>query len=223
MNRLSRRLWIAALLMTCGWIGTNYIRSGFTFEIQKMTKEVDSLPKEILGYVGTDIAVDEEIEKVLSADSAVNRIYRRPEGGSFTLHVATWTKPEEISAIAPHHPTLCYANAGWKILEVRHTQMDKKQIDAKQIDAKQIEKHSIGLLLCERNKEYCVVAFWYQMGKHSFSSQSDGRRIHQIYWGKRIWPATIKFMVQVTAKDIDTAIPQIEPIAAKLFDWAANL
>lgn len=212
MDQFGRRIWIAATLMILGWCGTYYVRSGYTFEVQKLSQELVKLPKELLGYLGTDITIDDEIQKELNASSWVNREYRRADGHTMIVHSAAWTSPEEVSEVVPHHPSVCYTSAGWSIVEQRSFEIETPA-----------GKRPIGMMLLERNKEYCVLGYWYQMGTSTFSSLSEGKRVHREYWGKRTWPTTIKMMLQVSAKDIDSGALQIEPIAVKLFQWVASL
>ncbi len=214
MNQLTHRIWLAALLMSCGWISTVWIRSGYTFEIQPLKQGLDSLPIELIGYTGTNTELDKEVSEILNADTSVNRYYVRPDGTSLTLFAAGWVRPESVSSdVCPHSPKVCYVNAGWKILEERIVNLTTPT-----------GKLPVCFLFLERDAERCVVGFWYQMGESSFTSAQEARLLHRQFWGNKKWPATIKFLIQTTAQGgIDGAIPRIEEIAVVLHQWSLEL
>jgi EpsI family protein len=212
MKQFSRRIWLAAILMTCGWVFTTWVRSGYTFDVQPLARGLDTLPMELDGYRAIDLPMDEEISKVLNADAVVNRDYRRPNGTSVVVHASAWVRPETVASVAPHIPKVCYTNAGWKILEERGVDV-----------ATPAGNLPLWVVLFERDGERCVVSYWYQMGQSTFNSPQEARQIHRELWGKKHWPATVKFMLQVPAQGIDAALPQIEEFASNVFQWASKL
>ena len=212
MNRLTSRIWLAAVLMGCGFIGTSWIRSGYTFEVQPLRRGFDSLPLELNGYVGTEQPIDPEIATILNADTTVSRHYVRPDGSSILLHGSAWIRPDNVAEVAPHNPKICYVNAGWKILEERTVNLASSE-----------EKLPICVLLLERDGERCVVGFWYQMGESVFTTTQKARLLHRQYWGKKKWPATMKFMLQTPSQGIDAAIPRIEEFALIVYQWSMEL
>ena len=212
MNQFSRRIWLAAILTTCGWIGTTWVRSGYSFFVQPLNRGLDSFPMEINGYRATDLPLDEEVNKILHADETMNREYRRPDGTSLVIHASAWDRPETVASVAPHSPRVCYTNAGWKIIDERT-----------QVITTAAGKLPLMLLLLGRDEDRCVVCYWYQMGKSTFGTASEARQIHRELWGKKSWPATIKFMLQIPASGIDPALPPLEEFAASVFEWSATL
>jgi len=212
MNQFSTRIWLAALLMVCGWIGTSWVRSGYTFEVQPLSRGLESFPMEIDGYTGTDIPMDDAVRKILNADSSINRSYRNSNGSSISLHASAWVRPETIASVAPHSPKVCYTNAGWKIIQERTVQCSTEA-----------GNWPICLLLLDREGERCVVGYWYQMGHASFNTSAEARRVHRDLWGKKSWPATMKFMLQTSGKDIDSVLPTVEQFAKSIYEWSAKL
>jgi EpsI family protein len=212
MNRLTYRIWLAAVLMGCGWICTTWIRSGYTFEVQPLKKGLDSLPLELNGYIGTDQPVDKEVAAILNADTTVSRQYLRQDGSLILLHASGWMRPENVADVAPHNPKVCYVNSGWKILEER------------KVDLTTLGKTlPICVLLLERDSERCAVGFWYQMGESVFTTTQEARQLHRQLWGNKKWPATMKFMLQTPAQTIDAAIPRIEEFALIVHQWSLEL
>ena len=198
--------------MVFGWLGTAWVRSGYTFEVQPLGRNLETLPMEIDTYKGTDVPLDEAVLKVLNADATVNRSYLRPDGASMVLHVSAWVRPESVASVAPHTPKVCYTNSGWKILEERIVQSSTPAGNL-----------PLCVLLLERDGERCVVSYWYQMGRSTFSTAKEARQIHRDLWGQKRWPATIKFLLQTPAQEIDAGLPRIEEFAATVFQWALEL
>lgn len=212
MNRLTSRIWLAAVLMVCGWAFTTWIRAGYTFEVQPLKRGFDSLPVELDGYVGTDQPMDQEIAQVLNADATVSRQYLRPDGTLILLNASAWVRPDNVADVAPHNPKVCYVNSGWKILEERNVNLTASGGNV-----------PICILFLERDTERCVVGFWYQMGQSVFTTTRQGRQLHRQYWGNKKWPATMKFMVQTPSQGIDAAIPRIEEFALIIHQWSLEL
>ena len=198
--------------MGCSWVFTVWVRSGYTFDIQPLSNGLDSLPMELDGYVGTDLPLDEGVSAILNADATVNRSYRRPDGSSVTIHASAWVRPENVSTVAPHSPKICYTNSGWVILEERPAEIETPT-----------GKLPVRILLLERNEDRCVVTYWYQMGKSIFTTAGEARQVHRSLWGKKHWPATLKFMLQMPGREIDSTIPKIEEFASTVFEWSLKL
>ena len=212
MNRLTNRIWIAAVLMALGWVCTTYVRSGYTFEVEPFKRGFDSLPLELDGYTGANQPIDQDVSKILNADETVNRQYLRPDGTSVLFYGSAWFRPDKNSQVAPHNPKICYVNAGWKILEERVISVNAPG-----------GKLPIDLILLERDTDRCVVGFWYQMGQSTFLSNKEGRQLHRQFWGNKKWPATFKFMIQTPSQGIDAAIPRLEEFALIVYQWSLEL
>ena len=212
MKHITRQVWLTALIMVCGWLLTNWVRAGYSFEVTQMKSELASLPMVFLGYQGTDIDIDDEISKVLAADSTLNREYTQGNGTSITIHGSAWIHPEAIASVAPHPPSVCYVNAGW-------TPKEERMIDLKTT----FGTIPIKLIAFQKGGMNCVVGYWYQMGEHYFTTSTEARKIHRVLWGQKKWPFSIKFMLQIQAQEIDKAIPELEPFAIELLEWSRNL
>ena len=212
MNKLSNRIWLAAVILGCGWLSTAWVRSGYSFDVQPLKQELNSFPTELIGYNATELTLDSEVKEILNADTWVNRQYLRPDGTSLSLFAAGWVRPENVSDVAPHNPKVCYVNSGWKILEERTVNLTTAH-----------GQLPVCFLFLERDTERCVVAFWYQMGQSTFTTAQEARALHRQLWGTKKWPSTIKFLIQTSAVGIDAAIPRIEEFALIVDQWAQEL
>ena len=212
MNQLTYRIWLAAILMGCGWVSTVWIRSGYTFEVQPLKQGFDSLPMELDGYTGSDQSIDLDVSMILNADTTVNRVYVRPDGTMVLLHASGWVRPETVADVAPHNPKVCYVGSGWKILEERNVELTLPD-----------GKLPMCVLFLERDTERCVIGFWYQMGERAFTTTQEARQIHKKLWGNSKWPATMKFLIQTPAQGINQALPRIEEFALIVHQWSLGL
>ncbi|WP_397570701.1 exosortase C-terminal domain/associated protein EpsI [Schlesneria sp. T3-172] len=212
MNQFSSRIWLAALLMVGGFVGTWWVRSGYTFEVQPLSRGLETFPIELDGYVGTDLPVDEDVAIILNADSSINRNYKNPNGNSVILHASAWVRPETVASVAPHSPKICYTNAGWRIVTERTVQCTAPS-----------GSWPMCVLLLDRDGERCVVGYWYQIGHATFNTASEARSVHRDLWGKKKWPATIKFMLQTPGHDLDVVLPTLEEFAKNVYQWSTEL
>lgn len=212
MKQFSQRIWIAAILLCFGLFCTLWVRSGYTFNIQPLHQGLETFPLDLVEYRGVDLPLDEDVSRILAADATMNRAYRRSDGTSIVVHASAWVRPENVSSVAPHSPKICYTNAGWKILEERPAEVDMPS-----------GRLHFNMLLLERDEDRCVVSYWYQMGDSIFTTAAEARQVHRNLWGKAVWPATLKFMIQFPARDIDSALPQIKEFASTVFQWSLTL
>ena len=206
MRIFGRGAWIAAIVMFVGYLGTLRVREGYTFEVVPLHRELESLPLVLDEWHGADVPMaDDGTREILNAQSTVNRVYQNRDGVAVSLNVSAWLRPETVSAAAPHIPKICYANAGWSIVEEREVLLNTSTGDIPLV-----------ALLLERGDQRIVVAYWYQMGESYFTSVEDARRIHRLFWGQPRWPATFKVLIQTTARRIEAGLPPIEQIALLL-------
>lgn len=215
MNRFTLRIGLATALLSFSWLTTIWVRSGYTFEVQPLKKDLNDLPLQLEDYSGKDVPLDEGVRKILNADATLSRIYERPDGNWVSVHVSAWIRPESVSSVAPHNPKICYTNSGWKILEERRVVADTS-----------VQRLPLDVLLLQRDGERCVVAFWYRMGTSLFDNATDARRVHCQLWGQPTWPPTIKVMLQIPTDetgDIDESLVRIKRFAGYLFEFTSQL
>lgn len=164
----------------------------------------DQIPMAFGSWSGRDMPIQEQIQRVLNAYSYVNRLYVRGDGKSISLHAANWQNPDTISA-APHHPEVCYAGAGWKILK-------RKMATAEHAGS----KFPIELILFEAKGQRVVTAHWFQTGELRYANEPQFSKERHRFWGTRKWPGTEKFLMQMSASNIDEAEPILVEFSQEL-------
>ncbi|MDB5342795.1 MAG: hypothetical protein JWP89_1172 [Schlesneria sp.] len=205
MRALDRRICLTAAVMAVCYFGTLWVQDGYTFEVTPLSRDLQAIPLDLEGWRGEDIPIDESVARMLNAQQSMNRVYRDRDGTSVTTNVSAWLRPETVSEVAPHVPKLCYTNSGWTILSEREVVITTSQGSLPFIT-----------MLCEKQGERIVVAYWYQMGTSYFNSVSEARRVHRGLWGQRQWPATVKILLQTSAASLDAGLPRIERFALLL-------
>ena len=212
MNNLATRVWMTAILMTFGWLGTTWLRAANSIEVKPLRQGLDTLPTKLDGYEATEVPLDDHILEVLKADALVNRHYVRADRASIMCHVSAWLRPDSVNGSAPHVPKLCYTNAGWDIVDEKTIEIDTPS-----------GKLKMNLLAVKRNGDRSVVAYWYQLGDTTFTTSAEAKQIHRKYWGKKNWPPLVKVLLDSPAPDINTALPRIEKFATSVFAWTDEL
>lgn len=205
MRALDRRICLTAMVMVVCYMGTLWVRNGYTFEVTPLNRDLQAIPVDMGGWQGEDVAIDENVARMLNAQQAMNRIYRDRDGTTVVASVSAWLRPETVSEVAPHVPKLCYTNSGWSIIAEREVTIETPEGPLPFI-----------AMLCEKQGERIVVAYWYQMGTSYFNSVSAARRIHRGLWGQRHWPPTVKILLQTSAPTFDAGLPRIERFALLL-------
>jgi len=202
MKRFESRIWFTAAVLVLCYLGTAWVRAGYSFAVKPLGRDLESMPLELDDWRGVDTPLDDRVREVLNAQATVNRAYTNARGVEIVAHISAWLSPASVSEVAPHVPKLCYTNSGWMIVEEREVQVKSPLGDLPVI-----------ALLCEKQGERIVVAYWYQMGNARFNSVGEARRIHRSLWGEREWPATVKVLLQTSADSIKSGMPAIEQLA----------
>lgn len=203
MSQFDRRIWVTAIVAVICFGGTWCVRQGYTFDVVPPPRDVKTMPLTLDGWVGEDIPMDEQVKKVLNAQETVNRIYRGQTGEAVTVSVSVWLSPDSVSEVAPHVPKLCYTNAGWTTLAERNEVLELPN-----------GKFTFATLLFEKAEDKIVVAYWYELGEHRFTTAAEARRIHRQLWGRKKWPASVKVLLQTNAANLDAGMPVIRRFAA---------
>lgn len=205
MQALDRRICLTAAVVAVCYCGTLWVQAGYTFEVTPLNRDLEAIPLDLESWRGEDVPIDDSVARMLNAQQSMNRVYRDRDGTSVIANVSAWLRPETVSEVAPHVPKLCYTNSGWTILGEREVVITTPQGSLPFV-----------AMLCEKQGERIVVAYWYQMGTSHFNSVSEARRIHRGLWGQRQWPATVKILLQTSATNLDAGLPRIERFALLL-------
>jgi hypothetical protein len=184
-------------------------RQGYSYSVMQPTASLDEMPRNIGEWWSEPAELTEAEFGVLNATDVASLRFKDPIGRVAFLHIATWTDPDEIAETCPHHPNVCYTGNGWFPVETRRLELNVEDVGDVPIE----------ISLMDRNGERLVLAFSYVMGTHRFATDTDARIIQTQYWGQSIWPPVTKYMLQVTADDIDTALPQIQEVLGTAMRW----
>lgn len=116
------RSWYAAcgaamLLLLSGGVAFRGLSDYLTRPVDSMplpAGTLDRIPFDIGGWVGKDVALDEQVIQATDTDALINRHYVASGGnGSVGLYVAYGIHGRDL---APHRPEVCYPGSGWTLI-----------------------------------------------------------------------------------------------------------
>lgn len=168
--------------------------------------DLSTIPSAIDGWVGEEVKINDETVRVLDAQSFFSRIYREPGGREITLHVANWRNPDTIVA-APHHPEICYAGAGWSLIERRVDEFPTAK-----------GKVPIELILFQKGQQRVVTGHWFRTGDVTYYDFNGFQNQRRRFWGSKFWPNTTKFLIQFGSPSLNAAEETIKSFATKVAD-----
>jgi EpsI family protein len=172
------------------------LRQRVSGEIAEPPYRLSELPMELGEWHGEDLQVLPETIEVLRAHDHVDRVYTNAHGAKVGLHIANWVDPE-LGTGAPHHPEICYPNAGWQIIE-RRSEL-RKLADGQELPVEWI--------LHEHSGQMVVTAHFFRLGKLYFTQSGQlGMRVSEL-WGLGRWPFTEKILLQGDFPTIELAQP----------------
>lgn len=203
MNSRTRLVTLAVVLVI-SYFAIRMLESGYKSAMVAPTTPLSDLPLTLSGWEGTDVPIDEEVDRVIDAHSNINRNYRAEDGSVVSLHVAAFTDPI-YRASAPHHPEQCYTAAGWKIMEREVLEVGFNESSV-----------SVGLTLFQRRGEHVVTAHWYSVGDQVFTG-SEGMQSHfSKFWGSDSCPCIRKHLIQLPVSTVQEAKPILEDFVPKI-------
>lgn len=208
MNATRLIVWLACLVVFAGSVA--WMRSGGSRQPDMPTIALDTLPLELAGYQGQDVAIHDETVRVLHAHSHINRIYRDSLGRALALHAADWLNADAISP-APHHPQVCYPAAGWEIVERRTVVLPRQQLSGD-------EGWPLELIRFQQAGQSVVTAHWFQVGEIAFVDEAGFQAQRLRFVGMRGWPSTLKVLLQLPAPSIDAAEAPLSEFSEAIID-----
>ncbi len=146
---------------------------------------------------------------VLNASDVSSRKFTDPSGQVAFVHMATWTDPDEIAETCPHHPGVCYAGNGWFSVETRAVQLEVPGVGFVPVE----------ISVMQRDNQRIVIAFTYEMGQFRFSTDTDARLAQTQMWGQRQWPPVTKYLIQISAAEIEGAMPIVDELLSACIAW----
>lgn len=110
-----------------------------------------TVPREIAGFAGDDVDLQDAEVEVAGADAYLLRTYRAGPAveGFFTLYVGYYESQQQGRTI--HSPRNCLPGSGWEVLE-----HDRQQIETSIGDV------TVARYLVRRDEQRALVLYWYQ-------------------------------------------------------------
>lgn len=131
---------------------------------------LDRIPRNLMGWVSRDIAVDPEVSDLLRADFNVQRIYVHPQGYAVFVYVGYYGT--EGGGAPNHTPEVCYPSQGWEI------ERDDEFFVGDDENGFRVRE-----FLVEREDSLRLVHFWYRTETDSgFTSTLTLRLRH--FWSR---------------------------------------
>lgn len=147
-------------------------------------KRIESFPIELADWRGVDIPISESVERMLRADSQIQRNYTHERGDLVWLYIGYYGT--ERGGRPEHTPWVCYPSAGWQI----------ESSEARRLDASDgLGDGRMNELVVAQSGYKRLVHFWYAthrttgvasesaltldhlMGRFSLSGRADGALI----------------------------------------------
>lgn len=172
--------------------------------------DLSVIPATIDGWKGVDIELDEETDVVLGATSSINRLYNDALGRQVSFHAATWKNEKTINP-APHHPQVCYAGAGWRLLDRRSVEVPSATGPV-----------PMELILFEKDGSRVVTGHWFRVGEAAFLASDGFQKQRRRFWGLKYWPNSTKFLLHTVSPSLDAAEGTLIEFASLINDRMAN-
>lgn len=139
-------------------------------------------PLQIGDWTGVEVPMDEAIARATDTDARLNRRYTRRSGfESITFYIASGVKARDLM---PHRPEVCYAGAGWTLMDRRSV---KLPLDNATVLPCNIMQFSRGVL----NPQKVIVLDYYLVdGQYSAD-------VSLLRWKACLGSGTIRYVAQI--------------------------
>ena len=185
-------------------------RFGLPDNMAEFRHDLSQLPHQIGSWVGTDSEPDPRIIVATGAHAQINRSYRSDANNAIMLHVAAWT---ESRVGLPHPPQMCYRGAGFQI-------GDQQNVALHDPDG---APFYVRFFPAEQASGNVLVAYWYQLGKPTFSDRDGLRRALWGFRGQAERPCLMKVLLHTPIDDPDLAKSRLEEFAQQVYQWTKGL
>lgn len=188
-----------------------FAESGFSGEVVTPEFQIDEIPLQFNGWHGHIQEIDDEVFRVLGADTEISAKYEKAHEPSLFVHFAVWSDSNVITESCPHHPNSCYGGQGWRPEETKRILIESADGPV-----------PVQLTLFQRGFESIVVAHNYRMGSHVFTTFKEGDEVIRGLWGAQQWPAVVKFLIQIPASNLESAESIAKEVAPDLLNWSSR-
>jgi hypothetical protein len=181
------------------------ITCGVTTPASAKTPErsLHEIPKEVGGWIGQDLPVDQPLFEHTGAVAMLDRNYANAIGDSIAADFGIWIGTE---ASLPHSPELCYSGAGWQIDGRKQVVVPDSRGGAQ-----------ARILTLSKTAGQLRVLYCYQIGDHTVLDSNELRAYRQSLRGTgKPMPPVVKMMLQSNLPDAASAERQLVELASRL-------
>lgn len=186
-----------------------WVRQGLRFTVAAPTQKLGGFPKSVDGWQGSEAELQEGVARILQAADILSLRFDKGAEPPVFVHASTWTDPDSVRNACPHHPDICYPAHGWSVQERRTMEVEVDRLGAVPIEA----------MVMRRGDEQVIVAFNYRIGDNVYTDEKTAHAMHLQFFGKPVWPAVTKMMVQIETTDIESAKPTIDTFVRAFYGW----
>lgn len=112
-----------------------------------------ALPRDLDGWNGVDVPLEESVESMLRADANVQRVYRHPLGEIVSLYVGYYGT--DRGGRPEHTPEVCYRSQGWNVVAKRV------------LEISQAPRLAVNEYVVEHAGVHHLVLFWFRSHRRS--------------------------------------------------------
>lgn len=112
---------------------------------------LESIPKQIGNYIGTEDYFDQSVYEELNADLHLYRHYRSPDGHQIDLYIGYYGTAK--GGRTPHNPYACLPSSGWALV---HTGFQSLRFPSKASRVK------VNFIIAQKGTLSDSVLHWYQ-------------------------------------------------------------
>lgn len=207
--RTKNSLIIALVMLVAFGSVALWVRQGLRFSVAAPTQKLSGFPKSVDGWQGTEEVLEEGVTKILSATDVLSLRFDRGAEAPVIVHASTWTDPDSVRNACPHHPDICYQAHGWTIQERENME----------VEVERLGKIPVQSIVMRRGDQQVIVAFNYRIADNVYTDEKTARAMHLQFFGKPVWPAVTKLMIQVQGPDIASVKPKIEKFVQAFYRW----
>ena len=153
----SARFWTVAVLLA-GTVLLLHARRDS--DVIPASVPLSQVSRDIEGWTGTDVAIDQETRDVLGRGDFLSRIYKRP-GQSLPIGLFIGYFPTQRSGDTIHSPKHCLPGAGWAFVSSQYVTL--KDADG--------HPHQVGEYIISNGEIRQFVIYWYQAHGRSVANE----------------------------------------------------
>ncbi|MGH9617616.1 MAG: exosortase C-terminal domain/associated protein EpsI [Acidobacteriaceae bacterium] len=153
----SARFWVVAALLA-GTVLLLHARGDS--DVIPVSAPLSQVSRNIEGWTGSDVAIDQETRNVLGSGDFMSRIYRR-SGQSLPIGLFIGYFPTQRSGTTIHSPKHCLPGAGWSFVSSQYVELKDANGRA----------HQVGEYIISNGEIRQFVIYWYQAHGRSVANE----------------------------------------------------